>query len=331
MHILVTGGVGFIGSHTVVECLSAGHSVTILDNLASGQRAALDRIDAICGIRPGFLEVDIRDRQALEVALSGNRFDAVAHFAGLKSISESIQDPLRYYENNVVGTFHLVEALSRHGPKTLVFSSSATVYGNPQRFPILESTETAPQAPYGRTKLQIELMLRDLAASDPEWQITTLRYFNPVGAHPSGLLGEAPAQTATNLMPCIVQVALGRLPWVPVYGNDYPTHDGTGIRDYIHVVDLAMGHLAAIAHLPQQQGLLTLNLGTGRGYSVLQVIKAFETATGQSICYRFAPRRPCDIAISVADPGLAENILGWRAVLDLDAMCRDVWNWQHHN
>jgi UDP-glucose 4-epimerase len=328
--ILVTGGAGYIGSHTTVALLEAGHEVFIVDNLSNSSPAVLPRIARIAGRAPGFVRADLRDRLALAGIFARRRFDAVIHFAGLKAVGESVAEPLRYYDNNVNGTLGLCEAMAEHGVKTLVFSSSATVYGDPQTVPIREDFPLAPANPYGRSKLMVEDVLRDLAASDRGWRIALLRYFNPVGAHESGLIGEDPDGVPNNLMPFVSQVAVGRRERLSVWGNDYPTPDGTGVRDYIHVADLARGHLAALAHLPAA-GVLTANLGTGRGYSVLEVVRAFERASGLEVPYRFAPRRPGDVAACYADPALAERLLGWRAEKGLEAMCADAWRWQRLN
>ncbi|WP_126445860.1 UDP-glucose 4-epimerase GalE [Sulfuricystis multivorans] len=326
---LVTGGLGYIGSHTCVELIAAGHRVRILDNLSNSKLAVLERIAEIAGVRPEFVRGDIRDRGALRTALNG--CDAVIHFAGLKAVGESVAQPLRYYDNNVSGSIALFETMAETGVKTLVFSSSATVYGDPASVPIREDAPLSATNPYGRSKLMIEDMLRDLHRAEPDWKIALLRYFNPVGAHPSGRIGEDPNGIPNNLMPYVAQVAVGKLPFLSVFGKDYPTPDGTGVRDYIHVVDLAKGHLAALAALERQGGLLTVNLGTGRGYSVLEMVKAFEAASGRKVPYRIAPRRPGDVATCYADPTLAARVLGWRAEKDLAAMCIDAWRWQSAN
>ncbi len=326
---LVTGGLGYIGSHACVELLAAGHAVRIVDNLANSKLAVLDRIAEIAGRRPDFVHADIRDRPAMRQALCGS--DAVIHFAGLKAVGESVARPLLYYGNNVAGSIALFETMAEAGVKTLVFSSSATVYGDPHGVPIREDAPLAATNPYGRSKLMIEDILRDLARADPGWRIALLRYFNPVGAHASGRIGEDPNGIPNNLMPFVAQVAVGKLACLSVFGNDYPTPDGTGVRDYIHVVDLARGHLAALAALERQGGLLTVNLGTGRGYSVLEMVRAFARASGRPVPYRIAPRRPGDIASCYADPALAERLLGWRAELGLEAMCADAWRWQSGN
>jgi UDP-glucose 4-epimerase len=326
--ILVTGGTGYIGSHMVVELLSAGHEAIVVDNLSNSKPSVLDRIARIAGRTPRFEELDIRDRSALRRLLSRSQVDAVAHFAGLKSVSESVQKPLEYYDSNVAGTIALLECLQEAGVRTVVFSSSATVYGEPASVPIREDFPLSATNPYGQSKLTIEQILRDLAAADPSWRIALLRYFNPVGAHASGWIGEDPSGIPNNLMPYIAHVAAGKLPEVSVFGNDYPTPDGTGVRDYIHVVDLARGHIAAIDRLRRKTGVLTLNLGTGRGYSVLEMIRAFATASGAQVPYRIVARRAGDVAQCYADPSRAREVLGWSAGLDLAAMCADTWRWQ---
>jgi UDP-glucose 4-epimerase len=329
MRYLVTGGLGYIGSHACIELLAAGHHVTVIDNLSNSKIAVLDRIDEICGKRPTFVQADIRDRRALVAALNG--CDAVIHFAGLKAVGESVSKPVEYYSNNVAGSIVLFEAMAETGVKTIVFSSSATVYGDPHEVPIREHFPLSATNPYGRSKLMIEDMLRDIAQADAGWNIALLRYFNPVGAHESGRIGEDPNGIPNNLMPYVAQVAVGKLPYLSVFGDDYPTPDGTGVRDYIHVVDLAKGHLAALEALEHQGGLLTVNLGTGCGYSVLEMVKAFEAASGRPVPYRIAPRRAGDIASCYADPALARELLGWRAEKDLADMCADAWRWQSSN
>jgi UDP-glucose 4-epimerase len=326
--ILVTGGTGYIGSHTSVELLGAGHDVVILDNLCNSNARAVDAIARVTNRQPVFARGDIRDRNALDEVMRAHEFDAVLHFAGLKAVGESVELPLAYFDNNIQGTLNLLHSMAAHGVKTLVFSSSATVYGDPDAVPITESAPTRTTNPYGRSKLIIEQMLMDLHASDPTWRISLLRYFNPVGAHQTGELGEDPQGIPNNLMPYISQVAVGKLPVLRVFGNDYPTRDGTGVRDYIHVIDLARGHLAALEYLAEQPGLAIHNLGTGRGYSVLEAIAAFEAASGRSIPYRIVDRRPGDIAECYADPSKAERELGWRAEYTLEDMCRDLWRWQ---
>ncbi len=326
MRVLVTGGAGYIGSHTVVELLAAGFDVTVVDNLSNSKASVIDRIEAIAGRRPVFVPGDIRDRDTLLGALPG--CDAVIHFAGLKAVGESVAKPIEYYDNNVTGSVTLFEAMRDTGVKTVVFSSSATVYGDPASVPIREDFPLSATNPYGRSKLMIEDVLRDVAKADGNWNIALLRYFNPVGAHASGTLGEDPNGIPNNLMPFVSQVAVGKLQQLSVFGNDYPTPDGTGVRDYIHVVDLALGHLAALGALAKTCGLLTVNLGTGRGYSVLEMVRAFEEASGRPVPYRVAPRRPGDIAQCYADPALAKRLLGWRADRSIDAMCADTWRWQ---
>jgi UDP-glucose 4-epimerase len=326
LNVLVTGGTGYIGSHTVVELLAAGFDVTIIDNLSNSKLSVLDRIEAAAGRRPHFIEGDIRDRETLLPALAG--CGAVIHFAGLKAVGESVAKPIEYYGNNVAGSLTLFEAMRDSGVKTLVFSSSATVYGDPHKVPITEVFPLSATNPYGRSKLMIEDMLRDVAKADATWRIALLRYFNPVGAHASGMLGEDPNGIPNNLMPFVSQVAAGKLAQLSVFGNDYPTPDGTGVRDYIHVVDLALGHIAALGALAKGPGLMAVNLGTGRGYSVLEMVRAFEQASGKPVPFRIAPRRPGDIAQCYADPALAAQLLGWKAHLGIEAMCVDAWRWQ---
>ena len=325
---LITGGTGYIGSHTVVELMAAGHDVFILDNLCNSKASVLDRIQRIVGRRPRFEQIDVRDRPALRRIFSSHRFDAVVHFAGLKAVGESVEKPLEYYDNNVSGGVALFDCMGEAGLRTIVFSSSATVYGEPATVPIREDFPLSASNPYGRSKLMIEDVLRDAAAADSAWRIALLRYFNPVGAHSSGLIGESPNGIPNNLMPYIAQVALGKLKELRVFGDDYPTPDGTGVRDYIHVVDLARGHLAALNALRQRPGVLTVNLGTGRGYSVLEMVRAFAAASGKPVHYRVVGRRPGDVAQCFADPSLARATLGWQAQLDIDAMCADAWRWQ---
>ncbi len=329
--ILVTGGAGYIGSHTCIELMRAGHEVIILDNLVNGSERVLDRIEKLIGRRPMFLRADIRDKRALDNAFSSCPISAVIHFAGLKAVAESVAHPLNYYENNVGGSICLLQAMARHDVKTLVFSSSANVYGDSPGVPINEDFPLVPTNPFGRSKLAIEQILRDLATSDPVWRIGLLRYFNPVGAHDSGLLGEDPHDIPNKLVPYLSQVAIGRLKTLSIFGRDYPTHDGTGVRDYIHVVDLAQGHLAALNRLNAQPGLLTINLGTGRGYSVLDIVRAFEKASGKTVPIRFVGRRPGDIAARFSDPSLAQSLLNWRAERDLTSICVDAWRWQQQN
>lgn len=329
--ILVTGGAGYIGSHTVVQLIAAGHDLVILDNFSNSSPKVLDRIFAISGSRPQVIDGDIRDPVLLKRIFSEYPIDAVIHFAGLKAVGESVAQPIRYFDNNVVGSLRLFDAMAEANVKTLVFSSSATVYGDPHTVPICESFPLQATNPYGRTKLHIEEMLRDISCADSTWRIALLRYFNPVGAHPSGLIGEDPQGIPNNLMPYVTQVAVGRRAELGVFGNDYPTPDGTGVRDYIHVVDLARGHLAALDALVKAEELITVNLGTGRGYSVLDVVSAFERASGKPVPYQILPRRAGDVASCFADPAMAFEKLGWRAEFDLDDMCRDSWRWQEGN
>ena len=329
--ILVTGGAGYIGSHTCVELLNAGHDVTVMDNFCNSQLEALERVQRITGKRPALVEGDIRDGKTLVQTLQRSRASAVIHFAGLKAVGESVEKPLAYYDNNVVGTMRLLQAMDECKVKTLVFSSSATVYGDPQQLPLSEQHPLSATNPYGQTKLVIENMLRDLYRSDPSWRLSILRYFNPVGAHSSGLIGEDPSGTPNNLMPFVAQVAVGRRDFLNVWGTDYATPDGTGVRDYIHVVDLALGHLKALERLQQHKECLAINLGTGVGYSVLDMVHAFEQASGKPIPYRIGPRRAGDIASCYADPSLALAMLGWRAERGLQDMCADAWHWQNSN
>jgi UDP-glucose 4-epimerase len=329
--ILVTGGAGYIGSHTVVELLGAGYRVVVLDNLCNGSREALVRAAQIAGQPVPLVEGDLRDEALVRRVLASEHFDAVIHFAGLKAVGESVVEPLAYYDNNLVGTLSLLRAMDAVGLRRLVFSSSATVYGDPQRVPIDEDAPTAPTNPYGRTKWMIEFMLRDLAHADARWAIGNLRYFNPVGAHPSGRMGEDPEGIPNNLVPFIAQVAVGRRERLSIFGGDWPTPDGTGVRDYIHVLDLAQGHVAALRRLSGAAGFWTLNLGTGRGHSVLEMVQAFGRACGRPIPYEVVARRPGDIATCYADPTQAERLLGWRATRGVDEMCADTWRWQRRN
>jgi UDP-glucose 4-epimerase len=329
--ILVTGGAGYIGSHTCVELLNAGHEVTVFDNFCNSRPEALARVERITGKKPMMLRGDIRDRAALVAALRQSGASAVIHFAGLKAVGESVQQPLSYYDNNVVGTVRLLEAMTECDVKTLVFSSSATVYGDPQCLPLTEDHPLSCTNPYGQTKLVIENMLRDVFRSDPTWRLGILRYFNPVGAHDSGLIGEDPQGTPNNLLPFVAQVAVGRREFLNVWGDDYDTPDGTGVRDYIHVVDLALGHLKALERLHKEPACLTVNLGTGVGYSVLEMVRAFEQASGKAVPYKVAPRRDGDIAACYADPSLALATLSWHAERGLQTMCADAWRWQSHN
>src|SRR5450830_1391106 len=331
MNILVTGGMGYIGSHTCVELLQAGHSVVILDNLSNSNAAVQQRIERITGQTTRFVNADIRDRAAVEGAFRDHQIDAVIHFAGLKAVGESVEQPLRYYDNNVTGSIVLFETMQQFGVETLVFSSSATVYGDPASVPITEDFPLSATKAYGRSKLMIEEMLRDLARARPSWRISLLRYFNPVGAHASGLIGEDPQGVPNNLLPFVAQVAVGRREFLNVWGNDYATPDGTGVRDYIHVVDLALGHLKALERLQQHSECLAINLGTGVGYSVLDMVQAFEQASGQPVPYKVGARRAGDIASCYADPAQALALLGWRAERGLEAMCIDTWRWQSGN
>jgi UDP-glucose 4-epimerase len=331
MAILVTGGAGYIGSHTSLELLRAGYDVVVVDNLSNSKVEALRRVEQLAGRRLVFHKVDLLDRTGLDRVMGSAPIEAVIHFAGLKAVGESVSAPLRYYENNVAGTLVLCDVMQRHGVRSLVFSSSCTVYGDPRTVPITEDFPRSATNPYGRSKLMIEDILADLHRADPSWDIALLRYFNPVGADPSGRIGEDPNGIPSNLLPFISQVAVGRLPQVSVFGGDYPTRDGTGVRDYIHVVDLAVGHLRALDRLAGKPGLLICNLGTGRGYSVLEVIRAFEQASGRKVPYRIVNRRPGDIAQAYADPTRAERELEWRATRGIEEMCADAWRWQSAN
>jgi UDP-glucose 4-epimerase len=328
VHVLVTGGCGYIGSHTVVELIDAGHRVTVVDNLCNSSAASVRAVEAIAGTEVPFVEFDVRDVARLDTLFAAASFDAVIHFAGLKAVGESVDYPLRYYDNNVGSTVALVEVMARHDVKRLVFSSSATVYGDPVRVPITEDAAIQPTNPYGRTKAVIESVLADVAAAGGGWRISRLRYFNPVGAHPSGDMGEDPRGTPNNLLPYVAQVAVGRLPVLKVYGADYDTVDKTGVRDYIHVMDLAQGHVAALEHLPEADTSEAINLGTGEGTSVLQLIAAFELASGVTIPYEITARRPGDIGTCYADPSAAARVLGWKAKRSLQEACADAWRWQ---
>lgn len=333
MNILVTGGTGYIGSHTVLQLLEAGHNVTVIDNLCNSSTESLNRISNITGINKfDFFEIDIRDQEALDQLFARKRFSSVIHFAGLKAVGESNEKPLEYYDNNVGGTTILCNAMKKANVKTLVFSSSATVYGDPETVPIPESAKTGGTTnPYGTSKLMIEQMLEDLSKSDQSWNIARLRYFNPVGAHESGMIGEDPSGIPNNLMPYITGVAAGKYPELSVFGDDYDTEDGTGVRDYIHVMDLAAGHLKALDKLAEKPGLVTYNLGTGNGYSVLDMIKAFEEANDIKIPYKITSRRQGDIAACYADALLAKTELNWQATRGLSNMVKDAWNWQSKN
>ncbi|HOS97827.1 MAG TPA: UDP-glucose 4-epimerase GalE [Deltaproteobacteria bacterium] len=331
MRILVTGGAGYIGSHTCLELLDAGHDVVVVDNLANSKEESLRRVQAITGRPLTFYRVDLLDRSSLRDIFRREPIDAVIHFAGLKAVGESVRVPLSYYHNNITGTVILAELMAESGVKSIVFSSSATVYGDPRSVPIREDFPLGPTNPYGRTKWMIEQILSDLHASDPSWNVILLRYFNPIGAHKSGSIGEDPQGIPNNLLPYIAQVAVNRLPELMIFGNDYPTPDGTGVRDYIHVVDLARGHLSALQRHAGGSGVAVYNLGTGRGYSVLEVVAAFERASGRKIPYRITARREGDIAICYADPSRANRELAWEALRGIDEMCADAWRWQSLN
>ncbi|VXB20118.1 UDP-glucose 4-epimerase GalE [Massilia sp. 9I] len=328
MKILVTGGMGYIGSHTVVELQNAGHEVVVVDNLSNAVTSVQERVQRITDKTFVFEEADIRDRAAMERIFGAHKVDAVIHFAGLKAVGESVAQPLRYYDNNVNGSVILFETMAKFGVKTIVFSSSATVYGDPASVPIREDFPLSATNPYGRSKLMIEDILRDLAKAEPEWRIALLRYFNPVGAHESGLIGEEPNGIPNNLVPYIAQVANGQRDKLSVFGGDYPTPDGTGLRDYIHVVDLAIGHVKTLDRLAKGPGIVTYNLGTGRGNSVLEMVRAFEAACGRKIAYQIVDRRPGDVAKCYADPAKAREELGWTAERDVAQMCADVWRYQ---
>ena len=331
MRILVTGGAGYIGSHTVLELLDAGYDVLIADNFVNSKPAGLKRLQTLASRTFDFEEVDLTDAAATDALFARYAIDAVIHFAGLKAVGESVQKPLEYYRNNLTSTLNLLISMKQHGVERFVFSSSATVYGNPVSVPIREDFALSVTNPYGRTKLMIEDMLRDVSVAEPSLRICLLRYFNPVGAHISGQIGEDPNGIPNNLMPYIAQVAVGKLPALRVFGNDYPTPDGTGVRDYIHVVDLAKGHVAALKKLESREGLYTYNLGTGIGYSVLDMLHAFEKACGKTLPYEVVARRPGDIAACYADPEKAAKELGWRAEYDVERMCADAWRWQKQN
>lgn len=332
MNILVTGGAGYIGSHTIIELAAAGHDVTVVDNLCNSCEKSLERVEGITGKKVPFYKVDIRDRAGLDKVFEENKIDCCIHFAGLKAVGESVSKPYEYYENNIGGTLVLIDAMRSHGCKNIIFSSSATVYGNPAQIPI---TEECPKGqctnPYGQTKSMLEEILKDIQKADPEWNVVLLRYFNPIGAHKSGLIGEDPNGIPNNLMPYITQVAVGKREELGVFGNDYNTPDGTGVRDYIHVVDLANGHVRALEAISRSCGLKIYNLGTGHGYSVLDVVNAFEKANGVKIPYSIKPRRPGDIDSCYSDPEKAFKELGWKAKYGIEDMCRDSWNWQKNN
>ncbi len=331
MNVLITGGAGYIGSHTVLELLNAGHDVCVVDNLCNASEESLRRVSELTGRTVDFRQVDICDRARLTDVIKGAGFESVIHFAALKAVGESVSQPLRYYQNNITGTMVLSEVMREQGVKNIVFSSSATVYGDPHAVPITEEFPLQATNPYGRTKLMMEYILIDLHVADPDFNVALLRYFNPIGAHESGRIGEDPAGIPNNLLPFVAQVAVGLREKVCVFGDDYPTPDGTGVRDYIHVVDLAIGHLRALEKLSNSPGILTCNLGTGRGYSVLEVIKAFEEASGKTVPYEIVDRRPGDIAECYADPAYALETLGWKAERGLEEMCRDAWRWQSGN
>ena len=332
MKVLVTGGAGYIGSHTCLELLNAGQEVVVLDNLCNASREGLRRVEELTGKEVEFFQVDLLDLAGVAgVFAACPEINQVIHFAGLKAVGESVSQPQRYYENNIGGTLNLTRAMAEHGVKNIVFSSSATVYGDPATVPITEDFPLSCTNPYGRTKLMVEDILTDLHRADPAWNVCLLRYFNPVGAHKSGRIGEDPCGIPNNLMPYIAQVAVGKLTQLSVYGDDYPTPDGTGVRDYIHVVDLALGHLCALKKLTQNPGVVIYNLGTGKGYSVLEMVKAFERASGRPVPYEITARRPGDIATCYADPSLAKTELGWQASRGLDEMCEDSWRWQSAN
>lgn len=332
MRVLITGGAGFIGSHALIELLIAGHEVVILDNLCNSSSESLSRVARVAGLTPAFVAGDIRDRTLLDQLFADYSIDAVIHFAGLKAVGESVQKPLDYYDNNVSGSITLCQAMAAAGVFRLVFSSSATVYGEPAQIPITEACPTGtPTNPYGRSKFMVEQLLQDLATSDSRWSIAILRYFNPVGAHPSGLIGEDPHGLPNNLLPYISQVAVGKLKELSICGDDYPTRDGTGVRDYIHVVDLAKGHVGALSFIGKHSGLHVWNLGTGLGYSVLEMLAAFEQAAQKPVPYKFVPRRAGDIAECWSDPAKALRDFGWQAELGLEQMMEDTWRWQSNN
>ncbi|MED3892322.1 UDP-glucose 4-epimerase GalE [Peribacillus frigoritolerans] len=331
MSILVTGGAGYIGSHAAVELLKTGYDIVIVDNLSNSNFESINRVKELTGKEFPFYKCDLLDREELNAIFENHNFEAVMHFAGLKAVGESVEIPLMYYHNNITGTINLCNLMAKHDVKKLVFSSSATVYGHPDSVPIDESFPLSATNPYGRTKLMIEDILRDLYISDSTWRIALLRYFNPIGAHESGRIGENPNGIPNNLMPYITQVAIGKREKLSVFGNDYETHDGTGVRDFIHVIDLVKGHLKALEFLDENKGIETFNLGTGTGYSVMDLINTFSTVNSKEIPYHFVDRRPGDIAICYANPTKAEKVLGWRAEKDLNEMCKDSWKWQTDN
>ena len=331
MKVLVTGGAGYIGSHTVILLIEAGHDVVVFDNFSNASKKSIARVEKITGRSIETIEGDVRSRSDLEAVFKNHTIDTVIHFAGLKAVGESVEQPLKYYDNNFHGTAVLCSVMAQHGCKSIVFSSSATVYGDPHTTPITEDFPTSATNPYGRTKLFVEEMLRDLYISDNEWKVVLLRYFNPVGAHISGTIGEDPHGIPNNLMPFIAQTAVGKRECLSVFGDDYETHDGTGVRDYIHVVDLADGHVKALEKMSEFSEVMTINLGTGEGYSVLDMVKAFEKASGKKIPYKIAPRRAGDIATCYADPSYAKEVLGWESTRSIEQMCQDVWRWQSNN
>ena len=331
MVILITGGAGYIGSHTCVQLLAAGYQVVVVDNLSNSSAESIARVQQISGKNVDFVKADIRDVFAMRALFKAYAITAVIHFAGLKAVGESVQKPQLYYDNNVVGSLTLFAVMREFGVKTIVFSSSATVYGDPASVPVKEDFPLSATNPYGRTKLMLEDILRDLYAADSSWRICLLRYFNPIGAHHSGTIGEDPNGIPNNLLPYVSQVAVGRLAKLKVFGNDYATHDGTGVRDYIHVIDLADGHVKALAYLLKNEALITVNLGTGVGYSVLDVVKAFVKVSGKKVAYEFLPRRVGDVAINYADASAALSLLGWKASRNLEEMCADTWKWQSLN
>ncbi|WP_042271196.1 UDP-glucose 4-epimerase GalE [[Clostridium] dakarense] len=331
MAVLVTGGAGYIGSHTSIELLENGYEVIIVDNLSNSDRIVVDRIKEITGKEPKFYEIDTTDRENLEIVFKENKIDSVIHFAALKAVGESVQMPLEYYSNNLINTLVVLDLMKKYDVKKFVFSSSATVYGDPHTCPILEDFPLSVTNPYGRTKLMVEDMLRDICYADKTIDVAILRYFNPIGAHKSGRIGEEPSGIPNNIMPYITKVAIGQLPHLNVFGNDYKTPDGTGVRDYIHVLDLASGHVKALEKLNENPGLVTYNLGTGKGYSVLELVNALEKASGIEIPYKITSRREGDIASCYADPSKAEKELGWKAKYEIDEMCEDSWRWQSNN
>ena len=332
MRILVTGGAGYIGSHTVLELLEKGTEVVVIDNLGNSNPESLRRVEKLTGKKVVFIEGDVRDRKALDSIFETYQIDGVIHFAGKKAVGESVAKPVEYYDNNLISTLTLVESMRDHGVKKIIFSSSATVYSGDNEVPLVETCHTGNCTnPYGWTKFMGEVILRDMAKADPEWSVVLLRYFNPVGAHKSGLIGEDPNGLPANLMPFISKVAVGKLECLSVFGDDYPTHDGTGVRDYIHVVDLAKGHVAAVDYMMNHKGAEVVNLGTGVGYSVLDMVKAFEKVNGVKVNYKIAPRRPGDLAEVYSDPKKAYEVLGWKATHSLEDMCRDTWAWQSKN